>query len=338
MKPAAIHYGFGLALILGCISAFGQVPEVPADTALKEILNPAAADQQQGPPKDTSYWKGSFKGGANLTQASFSDNWKAGGVNSIAYNLLLQSKADYVRARTTFHFEADLQFGSVKNQDVEWRKTVDRIFLDAKYGYAFAPAWSFFGSLNLLSQFAPGYKYAFKDAQGNEFQYRLRISGGFSPTYFTQSVGVEYKPVDYFFVRFGTGTLRQTFVKRKTVPPPVERRFEDSLYLVETKNYGVPLGEHVRYEFAVQLLASFDRDIATNLNLKARYIAFLNYGFITVPRQWDHRLETTLMAKINRYVNTTLTGILVYDHDTDNRIQYSQALTLGLLITLGDTK
>ncbi len=319
-----------LFVVFACtsFSSFGQ------------IINPPPSDEQTVPPKpDTTYWTGSFKFGMNLTQAAFSQNWKAGGVNSIAFNSLLQTKTDYVRERATFHAEADLQYGSVKNQDVEWRKTTDKIFLDAKYGYSFHKAWSFYASLNFLSQFYKGYKYnGFKDRSGAEFtRGRLLISDIFAPAYFTQSVGVEYKPTDYFFLRLGTGTLRQTIVRRD-IPPVGFQTPDDTLYMQETKNYGVPIGKNLRNEFALQILASFDRDVAKNLNLKARYIAFLNYKKFATPRDWDHRFEATILAKVNKYVNTSLSGIMIYDRDADNKVQFSQTLALGVLISIGDTK
>src|SRR5690606_9456298 len=44
---------------------------------------------------EINYWKHWTKFGINMNQASFSDNWSAGGVNSIAIGLLGWHKSEY---------------------------------------------------------------------------------------------------------------------------------------------------------------------------------------------------------------------------------------------------
>lgn len=48
----------------------------------------------------------------------------------------------------------------------------------------------------------------------------------------------------------------------------------------------------------------------------------------------DHRLDVALTAKINRFMNTSLTGVLLFDKDTGtNKIQANQTLALGFGFT-----
>ncbi|MNT99023.1 hypothetical protein D3C72_2417560 [compost metagenome] len=48
----------------------------------------------------------------------------------------------------------------------------------------------------------------------------------------------------------------------------------------------------------------------------------------------DHRLDLAITAKINRFMNTSLTGVLLFDADTQtNKIQASQTLALGFGFT-----
>jgi hypothetical protein len=47
----------------------------------------------------------------------------------------------------------------------------------------------------------------------------------------------------------------------------------------------------------------------------------------------DHRLDLGITAKITKYVNVTLGGIIVYDYDQDHKPQYNQGLSLGFLYT-----
>ena len=131
----------------------------------------------------------------NVNQAAFSSNWKAGGVNSIGINGLFNYTANYAKDRNSWDNQIDLIYGFVNNSGQGYRKTLDRIFLDTKYGYKLNENWGLFTSLNFVSQFAEGHNYE-KDANGVE-QATL-ISDFLAPAYITSAWGVEYHPVDYF--------------------------------------------------------------------------------------------------------------------------------------------
>lgn len=274
------------------------------------------AQNDQNTAKDTTYWTRGLQVGLNFNQAAFSSNWKGGGVNSIAFGGIIKAKANYAKEKWSWTNDLLLEYGMVKNKGQEMRKTADRIFLDSKLGYQISAKWNFYASLSFLSQFDKGYKYV-PDASGIERS--ILISQLFSPAYLTESVGLEWKPLTYFGVRFGAGTIRQTIVMDK------------ELYKNEPTNYGVPIGQTVRNEMAFQLLATFDKNLATNLNLKASYLMFANYETLAAT---DHRLEMVVTAKINKYINTTLSGIMLYDQDQDTQVQISQVLALGILYSL----
>lgn len=177
--------------------------------------------------------------------------------------------------------------------------------------------WDFSASANFLSQFAGGYTYS-KDANNNE-QATL-ISDIFAPAYLTAALGFEYHPVTYFKLRLSPFSPRVTYVNDV-------RRF------VTTDNptpFGVKPGESTRIQwFAFQALAEFDKDIAKNLNLKWRYILFMDYEKVQLERT-DHRLDLTLTARVGKFVTTSLGFIGLYFYDQDKSIQTSQALNIGL--------
>lgn len=75
-----------------------------------------------------THWKKTFRAGLNLNQAAFSSNWKAGGVNSIGFNALLNYKANYKKDHHSWNNEIDLLYGMVNNAGQGYRKTLDRIF------------------------------------------------------------------------------------------------------------------------------------------------------------------------------------------------------------------
>ncbi len=264
-------------------------------------------------------WKKSFRAGLNLNQASFSSNWKAGGVNSIGFNAFVNYKANFKKDKHTWDNEIDLLYGMVNNQGQGYRKTLDRVYFDTKYGRELNAKWSFATSLNLLTQFAEGYKYD-KDAAGVEVG--SLISDIFAPAFITSAWGVEYHPVKFFKARISP------FSPRITVVNDNNGRFSA---VDPVKPYGVNVGESIRTEWlAFQLLAEFDKDIAKNVNLKWRYMMFANYETLDA-KTIDHRLDLNLAAKVNQFISVSLGGIMLYDLDQDAGLQTSQAFSLGIL-------
>lgn len=271
-------------------------------------------------PDTTTNWKKAFKAGLNINQASFSDNWKAGGVNSIGLNTFLNYKANYKKEKTSWDNEMDFSYGFVNNQGQGFRKTLDRIFLDTKFGTSLSSKWDMFLSANLLSQFTKGYKYE-KDAAGIE-QSTL-ISDFAAPAFITVAYGFEYHPVDYFKVRLAPFAPRVTIVNdgQRFVTP------------TNLSPFGVDPSKTARYEWlAFQMLAEFNKDVAENINLKWRYIVFANYETLEA-KKIDHRFDLNLTAKVNKFVNVNIGGILIYDYDQDTEVQLSQAFSLGVLYT-----
>jgi hypothetical protein len=268
-----------------------------------------------------THWRRAFRFGVNLNQANFSSNWKAGGVNSFGFNTYLNYKANYKKDRMSWDNEIDLLYGMVNNAGQGYRKTNDRIFLDTKFGYQYRDHWDFFAAVNMQSQFARGYKYT-KDAAGVE-QGAL-VSDSFSPTFVTMSIGAEYKAGTTFKIRISPLAPRVTLLTNN-----------DGRYAAvdPVSPYGVAVGKNTRFEkLAFQILSEFNKDIATNMNLKIRYVMFGNYENMDA-NLIDHRLDLNLTAKVNKYVNCSIAGTFLYDYDQDNSPQYSQALSIGMMYT-----
>ncbi len=259
-----------------------------------------------------SYWRNNVIFGLNLNQSAFSNNWSAGGISSIAIGSNFDYKTEYNKEGKDFTSELILLYGKVKNRGQVERKTNDRIFWDNKVSIAFAKHWNFYGSVSFESQFDEGFTYA-----SDVTVAPTLISRFMAPGYLTESIGFEYKPVTYFSARFGTGTARQTFVLSNTVYPNAT-----------TDVYGVRYGQKVLNQIAFQVVSNIDRDIAKNINLKARYLIFFPYD---TPFKMTHRIDATLTAKINRLINVTLNGTLLYDPNTSRTIQAYQSLALGII-------
>ncbi|WP_125916660.1 hypothetical protein [Hymenobacter coccineus] len=167
-------------------------------------------------------------------------------------------------------------------------------------------------SLNLLSQFATGYRY---DDGGVQ-----QVSDLFAPAFFTVAYGFEYHPNPTFHVRLSPFAPRLTVVGRVEWFVPA----------LGATPCGVNPGHSTRWEIlAAYVLTELDRNLSANLNLKARYVLLANYDTLD-PKRIDHRLYLTLTAKVARFVNVSLNGTALYDYDQDSGTQHSQGLTLGV--------
>jgi len=276
----------------------------------------ASFGQEPSTQPDTLVWKKKLNFAVNLNQASFSSNWKAGGINAFGFNSLFNYKANYKKDRNSWDNDIDLAFGFVNNSGQGYRKTIDRIYLDTKYGYELGDIWSLFTSFNFISQFAKGYNYA-------DDNVTSLISAPFAPAFVTGAVGFEYHPVEYFKVRIAPFSPRVTLLRQSP-------RFVQS---VGPLPYGVNPPDNMRFEWlAGHLLAEFDKQIYENVNLKWRYLMFANYETLEA-RRLDHRVDLDLIAKVGKYINVGLGGILLYDYDQDAEVQLSQVFSIGFLYT-----
>lgn len=270
---------------------------------------------------DTTYWKKKFSVGANINQASFSDNWIGGGVNSLGFNTFLLFKGNYAKGVHSWDNLIDLSYGILKNEGQSARKATDYMLLDTKYGRKLSSKWNFFTSLTFLSQFTAGYQYDVERPDGSV--YDSLVSKFMSPAYLTSAWGLEYKPADYFSLRLSPFAPKFTFV------------MDDAIAMKEVEGpYGLDAGKNVRAEWlAFQAFADFNKKLSENLNLSWKYVLFINYENIS-PKDWDHRLDVMLKAQVHKYVSVNLGGILLYDRDQDEDVQLNQFLNIGLVYTI----
>ena len=267
-------------------------------------------------PAPDPLWRRSAKTGLGLNESLLSSNWRGGGVSTIGFNALANLRANRKSGLHSFDNESDFLFAFSQTKGLGYRKGQDRLYLDTKYGRAISARWDMFLSLNLLSQFAPGYQY---DTDAGQDRTR-QVSDFFAPAFVTAAYGFEYHPAPYFHLRLAPFAPRLTVVSRAD-------RF---VAVLGDTPYGVNPGHSTRFEvLAAQVLAEIDKKISSNVNLKARYVLFANYEHLN-PKEIDHRLDLGLTAKVGKYIDVALNGIALYDYDQDNSVQYSQGLTIGI--------
>lgn len=327
------HWLFFLLLLTGTISAVAQ----PTDTIKKDsikidtnLINRYRLDPRKNalpvrsrpvqitpelipvnlPDYKFSYWHKWIIFNLNVNQAAFSNNWTGGGISSIALNTNFDFKAEYNKSPFDFTTELNLLYGSSATRGQGTRKTNDRIFFDNKVATQLSKNWFFFGSLTFESQFDKGFTYL-------DPAPPILISKFMAPGYLTESLGFEFKPSKYFDLRLGTGTARQTFVLDK------------SIHKNQPDNYGVDTNKTVLNQLAFQAVATFDKDIATNMHLNVRYNLFVPYG---EPLKYvSHRVDAILTAKVNRLIAVTINGTFLYDISTAPKPQGTEGLGLGMI-------
>lgn len=281
------------------------------------------AQTEESTPKPIGPWQNDLQLGINLNQSSFSDNWKAGGVNSSAATGFLNAKAYYKKEKTTFENDLQLQYGNTRLQGKGLQKNADRIFMNSKYGRDISKHWNLFASANFISQFDAGYEYF----DTGSFSQR-RISDIFSPAYLTEALGLEYKPTSYFSAQFGLIGLRHSIVLDQELYNKYNPTQEKYNLL-----YGVERGQKIRTQMVGQLVVNFDKEIMKNLFLKMRYQGVMDYERIN-HQGIVSRFDGSIVAKVNKLITVNLTVAVLYDYDQDEDIQYSQVMSIGLLYRL----
>jgi hypothetical protein len=262
-----------------------------------------------------SYWHKNVTFALNFNQSAFSNNYSAGGVNAVALGSNFDFKAEYNKAPFDYTTETNLLYGISKNKGQGARKTNDRIFFDNKVSSLISKQWSFFGSLTFESQFDKGFQYG--SGTGPTATPDLLISNFMAPGYITESLGLEYKPVKYFDLRIGAASARQTFV------------LDTTIYHNLPGNYGVTPGKTFHNDIAMQVVAAIDKDLMKNLHINVRYALFVPYS---LPLSYiTHRVDATLIAKVNRLVNVTMNGTFLYDRTTSGQPQGTEGLALGII-------
>jgi hypothetical protein len=272
-------------------------------------------------PKDTS-WKKKFEVGLNASQTTISNNWVAGGANAYSVTALFNATANYKKGNVTWDNRLELIYSQVWNAPNIPRKANDRIWLDSKVGYNVSKSWAMFGAANFQSQFYRGEVFGPVANSSDPNTYATTISAFMAPGFLVESFGMEYKPVPYFYVRFGVFSMRQTFQLSQEVANNV------------ALNYGAPFGRTgVRNEGASQILAEFNKDVVKNINVLVRGWAFKAWQTPWNSDEINARVDLNITAKVNKVVSANFVLVTLYQKEQHPFWQTSTALSAGLLYT-----
>ena len=245
MKPKFLL----LLLTLSTSLAYSQPANVNAIAKM-------TGDTLQGNKSDKAWYSGGFLG-LNFGQVSLS-KWAPGGENSYSVNGSFNGFANYDKGRIRWDNNLLLSYALLNTASNGTRKTDDQIDYTSKFGYRFSkhPKWYYSALLNFESQMTSGYDYPDDSTVISKF---------LSPAYLTSSIGITWRPTDYFEVLISPVTSKVTMVM-------------DDKIVGLSGRYGVAAGENTRSEFGAYLNARFRKEIMTNVTLASRLELFNNYA------------------------------------------------------------
>lgn len=256
--------------------------------------------------------------GLNLSQTSLT-NWAPGGENSVAWNVYFNGAANYKQGKWSWDNALVTDFGKTYTASNKWQKSLDKINLNTKAGYAITKHWNVSLLADFLTQFAPGYKNPTD---------QVAISKLMAPGYMTLAVGADYKPNSNFSLLVSPVTGKTTFVLDEK--------------LSQAGAYGVKPGNKVFSELGSLLVANYNQEVFKNVNVISKLTLFSAYNnnFGNIDVNWD----VMLSFKINKFLATTLTTNLVYDDDIKTvdsngmpagpKVQLREVLGIGLTYSL----
>ncbi|RKR80840.1 hypothetical protein BDD43_0976 [Mucilaginibacter gracilis] len=280
-----------------------------------------ASHAQTTTPKDTThhYWTIHGQNTFLINQSSFV-NWAAGGVNSLAGNIVLNYDFDYKKGKLSWDNKAIIGYGLSKQAGLGWRKNDDRLILNSLLGYQAAKYWLYTFYTNFQTQFSKGYSY---DASN----HRTLISALFAPAIVTLGPGFAYKKSDNLRVNISPLASRITLVQNDS--------------LANIGSFGVKPGNKSLYEFGASLDAYYKVNLVENVSLENILKMYSNY--LNKPTNIYADYTANLFMKVNKFITVNAGVELISDpnaqilFDKNNYPDYHSALQVKQIFGAGLT-
>jgi hypothetical protein len=273
------------------------------------------------PKEDTTYWKSKYESALGFSQTLLVNWVKGGEKTSYSTNFILNIYKDYQRKNLSWNNYLGVAYGVAKQQSItNLRKTDDKINFLTKGGIYAWKNWDYTGFFEFKSQFDEGYAYP-NDS--------VHISRFMAPGYFQLSIGMNYKPVNYFSVFVSPVGARLTVV----TDTALTNRKEGA--------YGIFGDNTTLWQVGGSINAIFKRDIMKNVNLMSKLDIFSNYR--NKPEKMIVSWENNILMKVNKYISVNISTILIYDDKAivvensgkfSEIIQFRETFGIGLAYTI----
>ena len=244
-------------------------------------------DQEALAADTTKIWTIKGENTFLINQSSFS-NWAAGGVNSMAGNLMFNYDFNYKKDKWSWDNKVLAVYGQTFQKETDWRKNDDRFAINSLLGYQAAEKWLYTFFMNFNTQFANGYEY-----DGTE--RGDRISAPFAPAYLSFGPGIAYKESDNFKINFSPASARFIMVGVDTL----------------RKNFDVDPDKFSRNEFGAALDVYYKVGLMENINFENILKLYSNY--LQDPQNVDVDYLANLNLQVNKFITVNAAVQLLYD-------------------------
>jgi hypothetical protein len=243
--------------------------------------------------QNDTIWRSGGLFNFNFNQANFYQ-WAGGNNNSLALNGLAAVYSKYCKGSWTWDNTGDFALGAIKQgEGGELRKSDDRIDINSKLGYDIGKKLYFSLLAGFRTQFTEGFVF-------NSDGTRDRISNLLAPAYALGSIGIDYKPNSDFTFFLSPVTSRTLIVMDEK--------------LSQVGAFGVKPGDNILAEFGAYMTTKYKKNIMENVTLSLRLDLFSNY--LDKPKNVDVNAEFLLVFKINKFLQASISSILLYDDNT----------------------
>lgn len=239
--------------------------------------------------KDTTFWKSKYESSITFSQTTFT-KWVAGGENNVSANAFLNIFKDYKKDKLSWNNYLGVAYGLSNQKTIGLRKIEDKINFFTKGGLYAWKNWDYTGLFEFKSQFDKGYAYP------NKTDY---ISKFLAPAYFQMSLGLNYKPVEYFSVFISPIGTRLTVVN------------DTSLTNRPEGAYGIYGDNSTLWQVGWSVNALFKKEVVKNISLLSKLDLFADYKKDPVSpfMSW----ENNILMKVNRFISLSIATSLISD-------------------------
>lgn len=267
------------------------------------------AAQETAPTDTTRGWIKDGNIGLNISQLHL-ENWAAGGQSSLSLLSKNNFNMNYFTPKSGWDNSLEIAYGILRPAEGTLLKTDDKIELNSKIATEAFKDFRYAFAAGFRTQFAPGYNYPNDTAKISEFM---------APGYLTLSIGLDYQKDKWLTLFLSPFTGKFTFVQDEELANAGAFGVDPAIY-----ENGVLIrpGEQFRKELGAYFKAGLKRNIAENMQLKVDLNLFSNY--LDRPENIDVSWENSLIMKVNKYINVTISTHLLYDHDIDIAIDENE--------------
>ena len=264
---------------------------------IPEVARQEHLDIESGFKK--THWLHTTTDGIQFSQAYVSPNWYQGGNSYLA--LLFNFYWD-VQLNPVYHpkvmFQSTLSYklalNSVEDEFHKYSISQDLFQYNLKTGFkAYKNYWFYSFNLQFKTQFLNNY----------ESNSEVRKAGFLSPSELTAGLGMTY---NHNFLndrlKFSASIAPATYNLKTCIDPKID-----------PVQYGIKLGRKFVNEGGSSAEMSFDWNLTSNINWKARVFLFTDYTYFL--GDW----ENTFTFTINRFLSTQLYTHLRYDSSSELR-------------------